>query len=83
VIEQLRGEGEIAESKSRIKLPIHSRPRQPADSLSWADAAESFRRLRRLALNVLRKDKTLKVGLKTKAKACSWDDQYLLNILTQ
>jgi len=46
-------------------------------------AAENFSRLRRLALNLLRKDKTHKVGLKTKAKACSWDHQYLLNILTQ
>jgi len=34
-------------------------------------------------LNLLKKDKTYKVGLKTKAKACSWDHQYLLNILTQ
>lgn len=46
-------------------------------------AAENFSRLRRLALNLLRKDKTYKVGLKTKTKACSWDHQYLFNILTQ
>jgi predicted transposase YbfD/YdcC len=46
-------------------------------------AAENFSRLRRLALNLLRKDKTFKVGLKTKAKACSWDHQYLLKVLTQ
>jgi hypothetical protein len=39
------------------------------------------RGLRRLALNLLKKDKTFKVGLKT--KACSGDHQYLLNILTQ
>jgi predicted transposase YbfD/YdcC len=54
----------------------HSRIRQ-------GHAAENFSRLRRLALNLLKKDKTFKVGLKTKAKACSWDHQYLLNILTQ
>jgi len=46
-------------------------------------AAENFSRLRRIALNLLRKDKTYNVGIKTKAKACSWDHQYLLNILTQ
>lgn len=46
-------------------------------------AAENFSRLRRLALNLLRKDKTFNVGLKTKAKACSWDHQYLLKVLTQ
>jgi len=37
----------------------------------------------KMALNLLKKDKTFKVGLKTKAKACSWDHQYLLNVLTQ
>lgn len=46
-------------------------------------AAENFSRLRRLALNLLKKDKTFQVGLKTKAKACSWDHQYLLKVLTQ
>ena len=46
-------------------------------------AAENFSRSRRPALNLLKKDKTFKVGLKTKAKACSWDHQYLLNVLTQ
>lgn len=46
-------------------------------------AAENFSRLRRLALNLLRQDKTLKIGLKGKSKACSWDHQYLMNILCQ
>jgi len=46
-------------------------------------AAENFSRLRRIALNLLRKDKTYNVGIKTKTKACSWDHQHPLNILTQ
>jgi predicted transposase YbfD/YdcC len=46
-------------------------------------SAENFSRLRRLALNLLKKDQTFKVGLKGKAKACGWNHQYLLNILTQ
>lgn len=46
-------------------------------------AAENFSRLRRLALNLLKKDKTRKMGIKSKCKACSWDRDYLLQILTQ
>jgi predicted transposase YbfD/YdcC len=45
-------------------------------------SAENFSRLRRWALNALKRDKTHKVGLKTKSKACSWDHDYLLAILT-
>ena len=45
-------------------------------------AAENFSRLRRWALNALKRDQTHKVGLKTKAKCCSWDHDYLLAILT-
>jgi hypothetical protein len=56
---------------------------EDACRLRKGHAAENFSRLRRLALNLLKKDKTFKVGLKTKAKACSWDHQYLLNVLTQ
>jgi predicted transposase YbfD/YdcC len=45
-------------------------------------AAENFSRLRRWALNALKRDTTHKVGLKTKSKACSWDHDYLLKIIT-
>jgi predicted transposase YbfD/YdcC len=45
-------------------------------------AAENFSRLRRWALNALKRDTIHKVGLKTKAKCCSWDHDYLLHILT-
>jgi predicted transposase YbfD/YdcC len=45
-------------------------------------AAENFSRLRRWALNALKKDQTHKVGLKTKAKACSWDHGLLLQVVS-
>jgi predicted transposase YbfD/YdcC len=46
-------------------------------------SAENFSRIRRLALNLLRRDKTCKVGLKGKRlKACLKED-YLLRILNQ
>jgi predicted transposase YbfD/YdcC len=56
---------------------------EDASRLRKGHVAENFSRLRRLALNLLKKDKTFKIGLKAKAKACSWDHQYLLNVLTQ
>ena len=46
-------------------------------------AAENFSRLRRVAMNLLKQDQTHKVGLKAKQKACGWDHDYLLKIVTQ
>ncbi len=56
---------------------------EDASRIRQGHAAENFSRLRRLALNLLRQDKTFKIGLKAKTKACSWDHQYLMNILKQ
>jgi predicted transposase YbfD/YdcC len=38
--------------------------------------------LRKLALTLLRREKTLKVGLKAKRLSAGWDHDYLLKILT-
>lgn len=46
-------------------------------------AAENFSRLCRIALNLLKAEKTVKVGIAGKRKCCGWDDQYLLTVLTQ
>lgn len=45
-------------------------------------AAENFSRLCRMALNRLRADRTLKVGVKNKRLAAGWDPVYLLRLLT-
>ena len=44
-------------------------------------AAPSMAILRRLALNLLRKDTQHKRGLKTRRQRAGWDDNYLLRIL--
>lgn len=45
--------------------------------------AENFSRLCRTALNLLKSDKTLKVGMKAKRLRAGWDEPYLLRLLTK
>jgi predicted transposase YbfD/YdcC len=44
-------------------------------------AAENFARLRRIALNLLKNETSVKAGLKAKAKTAGWDHNYLLKVL--
>jgi predicted transposase YbfD/YdcC len=44
--------------------------------------AENFSRLCRLALNLLQRETSQKVGIKTKRKICGWDNDYLLKVAT-
>lgn len=43
--------------------------------------AENFSRLCRMALNLLKNEKTRKVGIATRRKRCGWDNDYLLKVL--
>jgi predicted transposase YbfD/YdcC len=43
--------------------------------------AENFSRLCRLGLNLLKRDKTVKAGIKTKRLVAGWDLDYLLSLL--
>lgn len=44
--------------------------------------AQNFSRLCRMALNLLKSDKSLKVGVKAKTKRAGWDEPYMLKLLT-
>ena len=44
--------------------------------------AENFSRLCRLALNLLKRDKSIKVGIHGKRLKAGWDEHYLLRLLT-
>lgn len=45
-------------------------------------SAENFSRLRRIALNLLRREQTKKRGIKGKRLSAAWDHDYLLKLLT-
>jgi predicted transposase YbfD/YdcC len=43
--------------------------------------AENFSRLCRMALNLLKAERTAKVGIAAKRKMCGWDNDYLLKVV--
>ena len=45
------------------------------------NAAENLARIRHMAINLLKKDASIKVGIKTKRLRAGWDHNYLLKIL--
>ena len=44
-------------------------------------APENMATLRHIALNLLKQDKSIKVGIKSKRKNAGWDERYLLKVL--
>jgi predicted transposase YbfD/YdcC len=44
-------------------------------------AAENLARARRIALNLLKREKTCRKGIATKRLKAGWDHQYLLKVL--
>lgn len=45
------------------------------------NGAENFSRLNRIALNLLKREKTAKVGIKNKRLGCGWSDDYLIKVV--
>ncbi len=46
------------------------------------NAPENLAIIRHIALNLLKQEKTLKVGVKNKRKNAGWNEQYLIKVLT-
>ena len=47
------------------------------------NGAEMFAALRRMALNMLKRENSLQVGIAAKRKRAGWDHDYLLKALAQ
>jgi predicted transposase YbfD/YdcC len=54
---------------------------EDASRLRKGDGAQNFSGLRRLALTLLKREKTAKIGLKAKRHKAGWDTDYLVRVL--
>jgi len=55
--------------------------REDESRIRSGHAAENFSRLRRLAINLLKAETSIKAGLAGKRLTCGWDHDYLLKVL--
>lgn len=54
---------------------------EDASRVRVGNAAENLSRVRRIALTLLKQEKTVKVGVKSKRKKAGWDREYRLRVL--
>lgn len=57
--------------------------REDESRVRKGNSAENMSILRRMAMNLLRRDKSVKVGIEAKRKRAGWDEMYLRKVLNQ
>jgi predicted transposase YbfD/YdcC len=80
MLELIRGHWEV-ENSLHWSLDINFR--EDESRIRKGHAAENYSRLSRIALNLLKRETSQKVGIKTKRLTAGWDHDYLLKLLTQ
>ena len=85
---QLHWVGDRAGTRSGSQAPTGIPPvldvsfNEDASRIRIDNAPENLAVIRHIALNLLKQEKTLKVGVKNKRKNAGWDEKYLLKVLT-
>ena len=69
------------EIENRLHWVLDLAFREDESRVRVGHAAENFAVLRHLALNLLRQERSLKVGVKAKRLRCAWDHAYLVKVL--
>lgn len=67
--------------ENRLHWSLDMAFREDESRMRMGNSAENFALIRRLALSLLKKETTLKLGIKNKRLAAGWDEQYLLKLL--
>ena len=80
LLQRVRGHWSI-ENQLHWRLDVQFR--EDDRRIRQGNAAENYARLCRIALNLLKADKSVKHGIKGKRLAAGWDHNYLLKLLTQ
>lgn len=68
--------------ENRLHWSLDISFREDESRIRQRHGAENFSRLRRIALNLLKQDRSTKIGIKAKRLKAGWDENYLLNVLT-